>query len=188
MPWKNDLAAQKAEAARQNANAAKHNAEVAAHNSSCSGTFEDKSYVSACNAAAARLNVYTNNVVNPWRDRVDAWGNRVNDRRQTLVMKEKGLKDAYANLSKGTEDWAKRKKENNYQLNQLQAREQALKARLRVVLNSPSVKDLMKRNKISQECGAIAEQITPGDAYNPSLSTPMERAHNCLQRVWDGAK
>jgi len=134
------------------------------------------------------LNAYTNNTINPWRDRVNASRDQINDQRKTLEMKRNGLNERFSDLQKSVTDWAKRKKENNYQINELQAREQALRAKLHEILNSPAVKDLMKRNEISQECKAIAQKITPGDAVNPNLSTPMERAQRCLQRIWDGAK
>ncbi|MFY9461896.1 MAG: hypothetical protein WAP51_01705 [Candidatus Sungiibacteriota bacterium] len=180
--WKSDLQAQNAEAARQRAEAARQRAEVADHNSRCSGSSSDQSFVNACNARAGQLNSWGSQI-DAWKEQVNSWAKRVDDRKGTLIMKENGLKERYADLQRGVLDWTKRKKENNYQLNELPGRKQILNARFQAVLA-----DLARRNALSQECKAIAEKITPGDARNPDLNTPMERAHRCLQRVWDGAK
>lgn len=179
--WKTDLDAQRAEATRQNAFADSHNAEIAAHNSRCAGSFSDRGFVNACNARAAQLNT-EGAKVDEWSGRVNAWRDRVNDRRDTLKMKRDGLNERYADLNNHVMDWAKRKKESNYQLNALEAKKQLLNQRLAAALQK-----LEGLNALSQECKDIARGITSGDATNPSLNTPTERAHRCLQNIWDGA-
>ncbi len=180
--WKSDVQAQNADATRQRAEVARQRAEVADHNSRCGSPSSDQSFVNACNARANQLNSWGSQI-DAWNERVGSWAKRVNDRKDTLILYEKGLRERYADLTKGTMDWAKRKKENNYQLNELEARKHILNQRLQAAL-----KDLAQRDALSQECKAIAEKITPDDATNPNLNTPMEQAHRCLQRVWDGAR
>lgn len=181
--WKDDLAAQKAERTRQNIAATNKDAEVAVHNSRCGGAFSDRSYVDACNARAAQLNAEGARI-NEWAGRVNAWRDRVNDRRETLIMKESGLKERYADLQKGVLDWAKRKKENNFKLNELEARKHSIRERLQAIWNSPLMKDLEQREELSQECKRLAESANPDDLND----TRLEQAHHCLQRIFDGAK
>ena len=162
--YKKDLAAHDAEAANQNA-------QVIAHNAQCTGTFEDENFVNACNTRAGQLN---------------DWGGRINAHADTLDMYAAGLNERINDLSNATLDWAKRTKENNAALNDIYAQQQALTERINRLLSSPSFRDLIKRNGLSQECTTI--EIMPGDASSPNLNTGMERAHRCLQRVWDGAQ
>ncbi|KKU17816.1 MAG: hypothetical protein UX27_C0025G0003 [Candidatus Azambacteria bacterium GW2011_GWA2_45_90] len=104
-------------------------------------------------------------------------------RKSSLIT---GLNERINDLSNATLDWAKRTKENNAALNDIYAQQQALTERINRLLSSPSFRDLIKRNGLSQECTTI--EIMPGDASSPNLNTGMERAHRCLQRVWDGAQ
>jgi len=182
--WRGELQAHNADAASQRAAAAQHGAKVQSHNARCTGTFSDQGYVNACNAAAAQLNSYNQSTLDPWRRRVNANAQRVDSRRDTLAMKEKGLNERYADLQRGVLDWTKRKKENNYKLNELQARQDALRQRIQAVLNSPAVRDLVRRKQASAECAGLAE----GAGFEARLDGRLERAHRCLQRVWDGAR
>lgn len=180
--WEEDAKAHNAEAARQRAYATQVNATVNSYNSRCSGS-GNESYVRACNAERARLEPEVAKV-DEWKARVDESQNRGNDRLRTLQMKEKGLRERYADLTRGTLDWARRKKENNWQLNEFEARRHSIQQRLRAAWDSPAVKDLEQRNKLSQECRRLAESADP----NNLMDTRLEQAHRCLQRVWDGAR
>lgn len=156
-----------------NAEAADQNAQVSYHNSVCEGTFEDENFVNSCNAEATRLN---------------EWGSRISDHAVTLDMHAAGLRERINDLNNGTFDWIKRTKENNAVLNDIYAQQYALTERINQLLASLSFRDLVEQNGLSQECSTISEQITSDDVFSPNLNTAMEQAHNCLQRVWDGAR
>lgn len=182
--WKLDLEAQRAEATRQRAEMTSHNAEVEAHNSRCGGgTSSDRNLVNQCNSRAPQLNV-RGDQLEEWGRKVDAWKIRVDDRRDTLVMKQDGLKERYTDLQNHVLDWAKRKKENNFKLNELEARKHSIRERLQAIWNSPAIKDLEQREELSRECKRLAESANPDDLND----TRLEQAHHCLQRIFDGAK
>lgn len=176
--WKKDLDAHNADAQRQKAAMSSLNSEIAAHNSSCGGTYKDKSYVDSCNSRAGQLNA-RGQQLGSWGNNVSSNAKRINERKSTLQAKERGLKERYADLQKAVLDWAKRQKENNWQLNELYAKKQILNQRILATLN-----ELARRNQLSQECKKIAESADPNNLND----TRLEQAHRCMQKIWDGAR
>jgi DNA repair exonuclease SbcCD ATPase subunit len=113
------------------------------------------------------------------------------DRWKTLNEREKGLKESRDNLSKATLELTQKKKANDAKLNEAYARYTNLINFVRLMNNLPHSRMLIQKAGASEECSNI-----PGvenlEMYTSTgqvqLEGAAERAHRCLQRIWDGAK
>ena len=109
---------------------------VSDHNGRCSGSFEDKGYVAACNAEAARLNAQQRHL--------DA---EIETERQ---MKQ-GLEERIDSLSQATSEWSQKAKTYNAKIDDLTARQNTLLLRMNSVLE-----DLKRREKVAVTCPEMA--------------------------------
>lgn len=138
------------------------------------------------NAQRAELSV-----LNPQNDRLNAEAKRLDAKHDDLLKTFNLLKEGERTLSKATLEWAAKKKTSNDKINELIAHYQEL---------TKTYMDLIQRADLSEECKQIAYSndrptIVGGRVVGRQsgldfgvLNSVMERAHHCLQKVWDGAK
>jgi len=133
-----------------------------------------------------------------WRDaysgryqRLRAWGERLEDRNKTLVEREKGLKERRDDLSKASLEWGQKKKENNSRLNESYAKYTQLINHVSNLNNLPFSRQLIQKAGASEECSNIPG-VEKLEMYTSTgqvqLEGAAEKAHRCLQRIWDGAR
>lgn len=149
----------------------------------CKGKIFDQQTI---NAQIAELNM-----LNPQLDRINAEEKRIDSKHDELVKTFGLMKEGKETLSKATLDWAAKKKASNAKMNELIARYQEL---------TKTYLDLTQRAELSAECKQIAYSnnrpvVANGKVVGMQsgldfevLNGVMERAHHCLQKVWDGAK
>jgi len=123
--------------------------------------------------------------------RLETRRQNLRDRGKTLDEREKGLKELRDNLSKGTLEWAQKKKANDTKLNEAYARYTQLINFVRLMNNLPHSRMLIQKAGASEECSNIPG-VEKLEMYTSTgqvqLEGAAERAHRCLQRIWDGAK
>lgn len=130
-------------------------------------------------------------VLNTQLDRLKTEGNKLDAKWAELEKTKKLVQEGKETLSKATLDWWAKKKASNAQMLELIASYQKL---------TKTYTDLMERAKLGEECKQIAyssdRAVVQGGRvvgrqsgvidFN-ELNGAMERAHRCLQQVWDGA-
>lgn len=131
------------------------------------------------------------NAINTWLHRVQDSQKRIDAKQDELQKTFNLIKEGKETLSKATLEWAAKKKASNAKMNELIARYQAL---------TGTYMDLIQRARLSEECKQIAysndrPMVVNGRVVGRQsgldfnvLNGVMERAHRCLQKVWDGAK
>lgn len=106
--------------------------------------------------------------------------------RNQKVHNEKvtNLKQDYTRLSKDTLAWAGKVKDTVGRVGDWQARQRDWLNRVRNFSSSPALNDLKRKSGAAADCSGI-----PGiGEFTPDLDGPSERAHRCLQKIWDGAQ
>lgn len=102
----------------------------------------------------------------------------------TLIERGKVIKERRKGLNNAVNEWAQKKKENNARLNELHAKYAFQIKMLRGLTVTPAGRMLIQKSEASQECADI-----PGiENLEKQLDGAAERAHRCLQKIWDGAK
>lgn len=147
----------------------KWSADVAQHNAEKNKS-DDPAWTKAYNERAQRDNA--------------AIGAPLKDRWKTLVERKKVINERFEGLNQAVGDWARRKKENNARLNELQARYEFQIKMIRSLTVMPAGRMLVQNAGASQEC----ENIPGIENLEKQLNGAAERAHRCLQKIWDGAK
>lgn len=164
--FKADLEKQIADARAQNASADRHNA------NRCTYPEGHPEVCAAYNEEARQIT---------------EWGRRVNDSATTLEMRRKGLRDRQDDLSRGTLDWAQRKKANNAALEDLDAKEKALIDKWRQRLGLPqSIKTLEDLKRSATMCiEAIRACVSPRGIAKPCSDEQLEAMKYCTNIQWD---
>lgn len=135
---------------------------VRPHNARCGGSHEDRGFVAACNAEAARLN--------GWRDELLRQADG-------LAKYERKLQEEQQRLTRGTETWTKKKKSNNADFDELDGAFRQWQQRYNaLVFNSPAYSRLAQG----------APRCRPVSASDNEAA--LLDAHQCLQWLWDGAR
>jgi peptidoglycan hydrolase CwlO-like protein len=105
------------------------------------------------------------------------------------LMKRSGqLKTRRENLNQRTLDWAAKQKKLNADQDDLQARTNDWLKRLNTFLASSTVVDLRKRADVGKSCQEIPTDASGGYPFERILNGAAEKAHHCLQTIWDGAR
>jgi uncharacterized coiled-coil DUF342 family protein len=131
------------------------------------------------------------NAYNERADRLYTRRENLRDRAKTLDEREKALKESRDNLSKATLELTQKKKANDAKLNEAYARYTQLINFVRLMNNLPHSRMLIQKAGASEECSNIpgVEKLeTYTSTGQVQLEGAAERAHRCLQRIWDGAK
>jgi len=142
---------------------ARHHQAVQAHEGrGCIGGTSSTNipFVNSCNAETGQLN---------------AWYTRLADRKKTIDMKAEAVLQESRNLSQATTAWAQKVKTNNGDLNQLQARRQAIQARLAELKNMvDTCRELLQKEhprtkdeELKLKCGNV--QFDNADPNLPPL-------------------
>lgn len=138
--------------------------DIAGYNAKCGGTHTKSVYESL------------RPTCDPWGARVDANNARLDREAKELTQQETAASNRQKALSEKTLAWAKRSKEVDAKISGLTGRMQAWRVKmLELKSQLPEV----------EKCAAIQGIETP---MLNVLVAPAEKAHNCLARVWDGAK
>jgi hypothetical protein len=144
------------------AEAARHNAEI--------GKSDDPEWVKAFNEEADR-------------DNATIWA-PLKDREKTLDERKKIIDERTEGLNPAVDEWARKVKENNARLNELQAKYGFQIKMIRGLTTLPAGRMLIQKSGASEECANI-----PGiENLEKQLGGAAERAHRCLQKIWDGAR
>lgn len=179
--YKRDSQAHSANAAAQRADAAAHDEAQRRHDANqCTYPAGHPEVCAAYNAEAQRLD--------DWAGRVNEWGKRINDAADTLDMRGTGLEARRKDLNDGTLDWARRKKENNANLDDLETRERALVEKWRGKLHLPEdIETLADLKRVATMCeGAIRACVSPTGAPKPCSDEQLENMKYCTNIQWDG--
>lgn len=155
---------------------AKINADAAAlrAHATCNGTYEPQEYARRkawCDAEWAKIRVRRQS----WNTESSMHNGRVSNYEQAKI-----------NLSKDTLNWtADRKQLDTRRYNLVLKRSKWFRRFLTFMTNSSKALNQLKRMAgVSQECANI-----PGiGEFERRLDGASERAHRCLQVLWDGAK
>jgi chromosome segregation ATPase len=121
---------------------------------------------------------------NQWRGRENPKTERLKDERKTFVERSKAITERREGLNKAVGEWAGKTKENNAKLNQLYARHKTVVDFVRFLTVNPHYRQLIQKAGASEECAAI-EGV---ENLEKKLNGAAERAHRCLQKIWDGAR
>jgi chromosome segregation ATPase len=129
------------------------------------GESPDKAFVASCNQEAAKLNSLLSQV-----------------RQNAISLKDyaNALDKEQSRLSGATVSLFQKKKINDANINELAALQAQWARRFnRIVFQSEAYERLKVMAPAAQICEQISESGAEGD---------LERAHHCLQQLWDGAK
>ena len=174
-----DAANNRSQSSRYRAGVDKLREEILTHNASCGGSSSYRSHVNACNSRAGRLNARKIPYARE-RTRLSTWSTQINDRKKTLDMRNRGLKKQRLSLNKAVLGWGKKVKTLNAGFRDLNTRSQQTTRKINSLLfNQSFMNDLKNREEISRRCKEIAVLAT---------MSALERAHRCLQKIWDGAR
>jgi len=110
------------------------------------------------------------------------------DRVLELSGRENRLPRLKAAHSKATLDLAVGQKKFGADREDWQARADDWMKRLRHFLTSPAVKELEQSEAVGKACESIPVDASGGYPFEKQLNGAAERAHHCLQVVWDRAK
>lgn len=142
--------------------AARHNAEKNKSN--------DPAWIDSYNIEADRHN---KNYVEPLKERL-----------VTLQQRRRVIKERREGLNKAVTEWALMKKENNAKLNELYARYKYSINTINSLNKMHSGQMLIQKAGASEDCANI-----PGvEVLEKRLDGAAERAHRCLQKIWDGSR
>lgn len=87
-------------------------------------------------------------------------------------------------MNKAVTEWALKKKENNARLNELYARYKYSINTINSLNKMSSGQMLIQKAGASEDCANI-----PGvEVLEKRLDGAAERAHRCLQKIWDGSR
>jgi hypothetical protein len=150
----------------------------------CKGRIADQQ---TRNAQIAELSV-----LNPQNSRLNVEYKRLDAKHAELEKTAALIKEGKESLSKATLEWAAKWKASNAKMNELIAQYQKM---------TKIYMDLVQMARLSEECKQIAYSsdrniVRDGVVIGRQsgvidfndLNGVMERAHHCLQKVWDGAK
>ena len=124
------------------------------------------------------------NYCNQWRGRENPNTERLKDERKTFIERSKAITESRESLNKAVTDWAAKTKGNNAKLNDLYAGYKNKVAFVRFLTINPHYRQLIQKSGASEDCADIPAVET----MEKKLDGAAERAHRCLQRIWDGAK
>ncbi|MEW6674033.1 MAG: hypothetical protein AB1427_20255 [Thermodesulfobacteriota bacterium] len=142
--------------------------DIARHNAEKNKS-DDPAWIKAYNERATSGNAYTA---------------QLKEKGKTLEERKKVINERRGGLNTAVNEWARKKKENNAKLNALQARYEFQVKMIRSLTVLPAGRMLIQNAGASQECADI-----PGiENLEKQLNGAAERAHRCLQKIWDGAK
>lgn len=128
------------------------------------GSSPDKAWVAACNGEVARLN--------DWLAKIDANADGLKAYGQKITEEQ-------AQLSDTLQLWTKKRKQNDADLNDINAALTDWSQRYNAfVFNSPTYDRLVHTDIGMQQCAQLGPNPSEGE---------MEVAHRCLQWLWDGA-
>lgn len=145
---------------------------------------EDIAKYKAYGCEGTNLSPEMTNYCNQWRSRENPTTARLKDEQKTFQERSKALTERREGLNKAVNDWAAKIKENNAKLNELYARYKSVVDFVRLLTKSPHYRQLMQKADASGECADI-----PGvEILEKKLVGASERAHRCLQKIWDGAR
>jgi hypothetical protein len=117
--------------------------------------------------------------------RINAWGDRLDEQKKTIILRSDQLIQRDSDLSSATLDNFARKKKNNAAVEDAQAQRNQLVHEVRsLMLDDRFLDDLRKRNLLSQQ--AVIEMRKRAESMT-ELDGSLEIAHHLLQEVWDGA-
>jgi len=179
--FKNDIGAYVREKQDYNQQVEAHQAEGRSR-----GTWDGNKFIVPKGENKERMNAF-----NERHARLRAWKENLIDRGKTLDEREKGLRERRDDLSKASLGWAQKKKENNAKLNESYAKYTQLVNHVRNLNNLPFSRVLIQKAGASEECSNIpgVEKLelytSTGDIQ---LGGAAEKAHRCLQKIWDGAR
>ena len=115
--------------------------------------------------------------------RLNGQKKQVEERAETIEMRRKGIQELYENLSKGTLDWAQRRKSNDGALEEVDAKEHMLVEKWAAKLRLPrQVKSLEELVRILTECRDII-----GECSNGCSDEKLEQMKWCTNLTWDNA-
>jgi methyl-accepting chemotaxis protein len=152
---------------------------------------EDIAKYKAHGCGGSNLSQEMTRFCNEWRNRENPNTERLKDERKTFVERNKAITESREGLNKAVNEWAKKKKENNANLNDLIAKYQQMVSTVRFLTMSPHYRQLIQKAGASGECANI-QGVEILEMYKSTgeiqLEGAAEKAHRCLQRIWDGAK
>ena len=109
-------------------------------------------------------------------------------RNDDLTERAKQLKERRDRLSERTLEWAAKQKKLNADEDDLQSRANNWLKRLNTFLATPTITDLKKRANVGKTCQDIPTDASGAYPFERILNGAAERAHRCLQTIWDGAR
>jgi chromosome segregation ATPase len=140
------------------------------YNSYCRGEFTGEEY--------RRRKAWCDSNLRPINSRKKNW----EQAREDFNQRGKVVDEERQKLSNDTLAWSKKVKALDGQYQDLEQKRRNWQLRVQN-LNSQSMIHLKDIEPASKECASI-----PGIGdWSPSINGPSERAHRCLQKIWDGA-